>query len=74
MKITGETKLKDILNEYPWLLDEAIKIDEKFKILKNPVGKMFIKNATISGLSEKAGLSTDGIIGKIEEMIASHNA
>lgn len=74
MKITGETKLKDILKEYPWLLDEAVKIDDRFKILQNPIGKMFIQNATISGLSEKSGLSTDELISKIEELIASHNA
>jgi len=74
MNITEETRLKEIMKEYPWLLDEAVKIDDGFRILNNPIGKMFIQNATIKGLSEKSGLSTDVIISKIGEIIANHNA
>lgn len=72
MNITVDTKLNEIMKEYPWLLDEAIKIDAGFKILNNPVGKLFIKNATIKGLSEKAGLDPDVIISNIQQMIANH--
>ena len=72
MNITNDTKLSEILKEYPWMIDEAVKIDERFKILKNPVGKLFIKNATISGLSEKAGLDSKVIIDQIQEMIDRH--
>lgn len=74
MNITSDTKLSEILKEYPWLLDEAVKIDEKFKILNNPIGKMFIKNATIKGLSEKAGLDAELILDHIRQMIDNHNA
>ena len=72
MNITNDTKLSEILKEYPWMIDEAVKIDERFKILKNPVGKLFIKKATISGLSEKAGLDSKVIIDQIQEMIDRH--
>ena len=74
MNITAETRLSEIMKEYPWLLDEAVKMDDGFRILNNPIGKMFIKNATLRGLSEKSGLSTDFLISKIQEMIANHNA
>ena len=37
--ITKETKLKDILAEYPWLKDELYKVNDKFKMLGTPVGK-----------------------------------
>ena len=74
MNFTTETKLSEILKVYPWLLDEAVKIDDRFKILNNPVGKMFIKKATIKGLSEKAGLDAQLILDQIQEMIARHNA
>ena len=72
INIEQNTKLSDILKEYPWLIEEAIKIDEKFKILNNPIGKMFIKKSTISGLSEKAGIQPDVIIEKLGEIIQNH--
>ena len=74
MNITPETKLKEIMDEYPYLLDEAIKKASGFKILNNPVGKLFIKQSTIQGLSEKSGLSTEELITNIQEMIAAHDA
>ena len=48
MEITRTTKLADILAAYPWLPDELVKIDGRFKIIKTPIGKMMIKNATIA--------------------------
>ena len=39
MEFTKDTKLKEILKEYPWLLDEAIKMNPKFKVAKTPIGK-----------------------------------
>lgn len=72
MNITNNTKLSEIMKEYPWLLDEAVKIDDGFKILNNPIGKMFIKNATIQGLSEKAGIDPNVIISQIQQMITNH--
>ena len=46
MEINRNTKLNDILAKYPWLPDELIKIDGRFKIIKTPIGKMMMKNAT----------------------------
>ena len=40
MNITKDTKLKDILMEYPWIKDEIIKINDKFKMLNTPIGKV----------------------------------
>ncbi len=48
MEINAQTKLTDILDKYPWLPDELAKLDGRFKIIKTPVGKMMIKNATIA--------------------------
>ena len=35
MQITRDTRLLDLINQYPWLKDELPKINEKFKML-NP--------------------------------------
>ena len=74
MNITADTKLSGLLEEYPWLIDEAVKIDDRFAILNNPVGRLLIKNATVGDLSKKAGLSADMIINQIGEMIDQHEA
>ena len=44
MEINSNTKLTDILKEYPWLPDELVKLDGRLGVLKTPVGKMMIKN------------------------------
>ena len=73
MKYNSQTKLTDILAEYPWLPEELIKLDSRFKIVNTPIGKMMIKNATLADLSEKAGLSTDELLQKLREMAAEHS-
>ena len=73
MKYNSQTKLTDILAEYPWLPEELIKLDSRFKIVNTPIGKMMIKNATLADLSEKAGLSTDELLQKLREMVDRHN-
>ena len=72
MIITPDTKLSEILGTYPWLLDEAVKIEPGFQILNNPVGKLFLKKATIQGLSERSGLSTNELVTNIQKLIADH--
>lgn len=72
IEITEATKLSALMREYHWLVDEAVKMDSRFKVLKSPVGKLFLKNATIGELSEKAGLSAGEIIGQIQNWIRQH--
>ncbi len=73
MNYNNQTKLTDILAEYPWLPEELIKLDSRFKIVNTPIGKMMIKNATLADLSEKAGLSADELLQKLREMVDRHN-
>ena len=73
MNYNSQTKLTDILAEYPWLPEELIKLDSRFKIVNTPIGKMMIKNATLADLSEKAGLSTDELLQKLREMVNRHD-
>ena len=55
MKLTEETMLKDIMAEYPWLKGEAIKLDERFKLLDSPLAKMLLRKATIADASKRTG-------------------
>ncbi|MBS7262612.1 MAG: DUF1858 domain-containing protein [Eubacteriales bacterium] len=72
MKLTKDTKLGEILSKYPWLTEELPKLSEKLKVLASPLGKMMLKNATISDASGKSGLSVETIIQKLTELIRSH--
>lgn len=71
MNITKETKLKDILIEYPWLKEEMVKVNDKFKMLNTPVGKIMLAKADIEEMSKKSGMDTELIIKKVTELIRS---
>lgn len=72
MNITKETKLADLLAEYPWLKDEIVKVNEKFKMLNSPIGKIMAKKATIADMSGKSGMDADEIIKGLTDLIGSH--
>ena len=72
MNVTKDTKLKDIMQEYPWLLDELIKVEPKFKLAKTPVGKMLLKSATITDLSNRAGMPEDELIENLEKFVKEY--
>ena len=52
MNITKDTKLKDLLAKYPWLKDEITKVNDKFKMLNTPMGKIMLGKADISEMSK----------------------
>ena len=72
MEITKETKLVDLLAEYPWLKGEMAKVNEKFKLLNSPVGKIMLGKATIAEMSKKSGMEVEVIIEKIKGLINQH--
>ena len=72
MKLTKETKLKDILAAYPWIIDEAVKLDGRFKALRSPLGRLLIARADIAEASRRTGIGAQEIIENIEAMIRKH--
>ncbi|WP_454959861.1 hypothetical protein [Filifactor alocis] len=73
MELTSKTKLKDLLEEYPWLKDEIIKVNDKFKLLHTPLANVMLGKADLSMMGEKADMDVDVLIEKLKELIASHN-
>ncbi|MBR3308566.1 MAG: hypothetical protein IKG00_01505 [Lachnospiraceae bacterium] len=77
MIISKSTKLSELMQAFPWLMDEAVKLDPKFKVLNNPIGKAFIKKSTIEDLAKKADLSPEEILdwikAQVEERQKSQN-
>ena len=72
MTITRETKLKDLISEYPWLKEDISKVNEKFKMLNTPVGKIMLGRADIAEMSKKSGMDKEQIISKLNELIQNH--
>ena len=72
MEITKETRLADLIAQYPWLKEEMAKVNEKFKMLNSPIGKIMMGKATIAEMSKKSGMEVEAIIGKIKELISKH--
>lgn len=72
MQITRDTRLLDLINQYPWLKDELPKINEKFKMLNTPMGKIMMGKATIVEMSRKSGMDADTLIRKLQQLIGSH--
>lgn len=72
MDINSNTKVADILSQYPWLLDELTKVSDKFKMAKTPMGKIMLKKATVADMSKKSGIDKNTLINKLNEIIHSH--
>lgn len=72
MEITKDTKLKDLIITYPWFKDEMAKVNDKFKLLNTPVGKVMLGKATITEMSKKSGMDADVLISRISDLIKAH--
>ena len=72
MNITGETKLLELMDQYPWLMDEAKKLSPEVEKIDSPIARMFLKKATIADVSKKAGIPEEEIIDWISKLIATY--
>ena len=73
MEITAETRLSDLIAQYPWLKEEMVKVNEKFKMLNSPVGKLMMGKATVAEMSKRSGMDADILISRINELITNHS-
>ena len=71
-EITKDTRLSELLMEYPWLKEKIVDVNDKFKMLNTPVGKVMMGKATIAEMSRKSGMDADEIISKVKELILNH--
>lgn len=73
MEITGQTKVLDLLKEYPFLEDFLKRYNEKFSLLSNPVVRSTMgKIATLKMASELAGIDLERFILDIKKEIEAH--
>jgi len=48
------------------------KVNEKFKMLNSPVGKIMMGKATIAEMSKRSRMEMDVLIGRLNEIIENH--
>ena len=69
MKLTEATKITDLLESNPDLKEKLVSAMPQLKMLTTPVAQTLMKNATIADLAQKAGVSPDDLIGKLEGLL-----
>ncbi len=72
MEIIGQTKLSQILKEYPYIKKELPSINSKFKTLNTPLGKAMINNVTIADMAKKSNMNIDFLICELSKLINKH--
>lgn len=69
--IIPETRLLDLLEAYPGLKKELVKIDDKFKILSTPLGRMMLPKATVAIMAERTDRSVEEMIELLSATVLS---
>ncbi len=72
MNIQSDTKISDILSAYPWLKQQLIAMNPKFKKLDSPMAKILLKRATVQDACKKFNTTSDKVIGKLQDIIVNH--
>ena len=72
LPLSGDTKLKSLLQQFPGLKEDLIAYNSKFSILNSPMAKVILPIATIKMMSEQSGIPRHELIDKIKELIAEY--
>ncbi len=73
MEIGEKTKIDDLLNTYPFLVDILVEKSAKFKNLKNPIMRKTIgKVATLKQVAGVGGIPLEELIAFIKGAVAAH--
>ena len=68
-EITPDTRLKDLLKQYPELRKRLPEIAPEFKMLGTPLGKIMAAKATVRMMSERSGVALDRLIEEIKSRL-----
>ena len=69
MQLKPETRLQELADTYPWLLEKAASIDDRLKIVNTFVGRQLIKRSTIADASRLSGFPAEKIIAELKKLI-----
>jgi len=73
MKITENTRVAELMEKYPWLMDEvAARSSRARRLLALPGAKLLLKRATVADVARKTGADAGELLRELAEMIETH--
>ena len=70
MEITSQSKLFDVLEDYPFLEEQILKIAPPFQNLKNPVLRRTVgKIATLEKVAQSGGMKVDKLVNTLRKAV-----
>ena len=69
--VNENTKLKDILAAYPWLPEELIRRDARFKKINSPLIRGLIQRFTVADAAKYAGYDAELLLNEFHKLIAA---
>ena len=69
-EITAQTRLKDLLKQYPSLKGRLPELDPKFKMLNTPLGKLILGKVDVQMMSERSEIPLDKLIEGLKKLIS----
>ena len=67
--ITPQTRLKDLLAQYPSLRNRLPELNPKFKMLNSPLGKLLLGKVSVQDMSERSGMPLGELIDGLKRII-----
>ena len=72
MELSANTRLQDLLKNYPQLRKDLPSMNSAFKMLNSPLARIIIPKATVAMMSERSGVPLDDILSILKELIAKY--
>lgn len=72
VKVSPESKYMDLLNEYPLLKTDLVRLNPKFTFLVTQMGKISLWEANLEEVSEHAEMSVDETVQLFQDLINSY--
>ena len=72
MEIKKDTKLKDLIDRYPWLPEVLADKYEAAGILNSPLGRALLKRATLEDVVKRTGLPLSVLLEELSALIEAH--
>lgn len=69
LEIKPNTKIKDILNKYPYVKEKLIAYNSDFKILNTPLARVMLAKAKVEDIAKRFNLPVNTVINLLKEFI-----
>ena len=72
VEVTSESKYMDLLNEFPLLKTDLVRLNPKFTFLVTQMGKISLWETDLEEVSERAEMSVDETVSLFQNLIDSY--